>query len=59
MMLFFSIILIGVVISLRVIALNMIHRQEIEAKYVYCSKCNRKIRKGNSAPYCSKCNLFF
>lgn len=59
MMLFLCIILIGVALSLRIVALNIIKRQEIEAMYVYCSKCNKRIRKGNSAPYCSKCNLFF
>ncbi|MDM5153683.1 hypothetical protein QUF88_07540 [Bacillus sp. DX1.1] len=59
MLLFLCIILIGAALSLRIVAMNMIKRQEIESLYVYCSKCNKKIRKGNLAPYCSKCNLFF
>ncbi|MGG2016594.1 hypothetical protein [Bacillus sp. S10(2024)] len=58
MLVFLSAILVGVMVSLRVYALSIIERQAEEEEYVFCSKCNKKIRRGNSAPYCSKCNIF-
>ncbi|MGR3775669.1 hypothetical protein ACT1UG_07890 [Bacillus paramycoides] len=59
MLLIFSLILIGIMCSMRIVSLNMMERQKIEERYVYCPKCDTKIRKGNSAPFCSKCNLIF
>ncbi|ARC31013.1 MULTISPECIES: hypothetical protein [Bacillus] len=59
MLLIVSLILIGIMCSMRIVSLNMLERQKIEEQYVYCPKCNAKIRKGNSAPFCSKCNLIF
>lgn len=59
MLLIVSLILIGIMCSMRIVFLNMLERQKIEEQYVYCPKCNAKIRKGNSAPFCSKCNLIF
>ena len=59
MLLIVSLILIGIMCSMRVVSLHMIERQKIEERYVYCPKCDAKIRKGNSAPFCSKCNVIF
>ncbi|MGE6363938.1 hypothetical protein ACQKD9_09050 [Bacillus paramycoides] len=59
MLLIFSLILIGIMCSMRIASFNMIERQKIEERYVYCLKCDAKIRRGNSAPFCSKCNLIF
>ncbi|WP_259417811.1 hypothetical protein [Bacillus toyonensis] len=41
-----SLILIGVMCSMRIVSLHMIERQKIEERYVYCPKCDAKIRKG-------------
>jgi len=57
MLLIVSLILIGIMCSMRIVSLHMIERQKIEERYVYCPKCDVKIRKGNAAPFCSKCNL--
>ncbi len=57
MLLVVSLILIGIMCSMRVVSLHMIEREKIEERYVYCPKCNTEIRKGNSAPFCSKCNI--
>ena len=51
MLLVVSLILIGIMCSMRVVSLHMIERQKIEERYVYCPKCDTKIRKGNSAPF--------
>ncbi|WP_242212571.1 hypothetical protein [Bacillus cereus group sp. BfR-BA-01383] len=59
MLLIFSIILIGSMVGMRVVALGMIERHRKEGLYVYCPKYSGEIRRGNSAPFCSKCNLFF
>ncbi len=59
MLLIVSLILIGIMCSMRVVFLHMIERQKIEERYVYYPKCDAKIRKGNSAPFCSKCNIIF
>ncbi|PEC20967.1 hypothetical protein [Bacillus cereus] len=59
MLLIFSIILIGIMVGMRVVALGMIERHRKEGLYVYCPKYSGEIRRGNSAPFCSKCNLFF
>ncbi len=59
MLLIVSLILIGIMCSMRIVSLHMIERQKIEERYVYCPKCDTKIRKGNSAPFCSKCKLIF
>lgn len=59
MLLIVSLILIGIMCSMRIVSLHMIERQKIEERYVYCPKCDAKIRKGNSAPFCSKCNVIF
>ncbi|PHC87389.1 hypothetical protein COF42_15070 [Bacillus wiedmannii] len=59
MLLIVSLILIGIMCSMRVVSLQMIERQRIEERYVYCPKCDAKIWRGNSAPFCSKCNLIF
>lgn len=59
MLLIVSLILIGIMCSMRVVFLHMIERQKIEERYVYYPKCDAKIRKGNSAPFCSKCNVIF
>lgn len=59
MLLIVSLILIGIMCSMRIVSLHMIEREKIEERYVYCPKCDAKIRRGNSAPFCSKCNLIF
>ncbi|MFJ8455178.1 hypothetical protein [Bacillus paramycoides] len=59
MLLIVSLNLIGIMCSMRIVSFNMIERQKIEDRYVYCPKCDAKIRRGNSAPFCSKCNLIF
>ncbi len=59
MLLIFSLILIGFMCSMKIVSLHMIERQKVEERYVYCPKCDAKIRSGNSAPFCSKCNLIF
>ncbi|MDH4424218.1 MULTISPECIES: hypothetical protein [Bacillus] len=59
MLLIVSLILIGIMCSMRIVSLHMIERQIIVERYVYCSKCDAKIRRGNSAPFCSKGNLIF
>ncbi|MEN3133000.1 hypothetical protein [Bacillus albus] len=59
MLLIFSLILIGIMCSMKIVFLHTIERQKVEERYVYCPKCDTKIRRGNSAPFCSKCNLIF
>ncbi|PFE98691.1 hypothetical protein CN325_11485 [Bacillus thuringiensis] len=59
MLLIFSLILIGFMCSMKIVSLHMIERQKVEERYVYCPKCDAKIRSGNSAPFCLKCNLIF
>ena len=51
MLLIVSLILIGIMCSMRIVSLHMIEREKIEERYVYCPKCDAKIRKGNSAPF--------
>lgn len=59
MLLIVSLILIGIMCSMRIVSLHMIEREKIEERYVYCPKCDAKIRRGNAAPFCSKCNVIF
>ncbi|PFA83438.1 hypothetical protein CN396_22385 [Bacillus thuringiensis] len=51
MLLIFSLILIGIMCSMKIVSLHMIERQKVEERYVYCPKCDTKIRRGNSAPF--------
>ncbi len=43
MLLVVSLILIGVMCSMRIVSLHMIEREKIEERDVYCSKRNAKI----------------
>ena len=51
MLLIVSLILIGIMCSMRIVSLHMIEREKIEERYVYCPKCDAKIRRGNAAPF--------
>ncbi|HHP1038637.1 TPA: hypothetical protein ACR3S6_002348 [Bacillus thuringiensis] len=46
MLLIVSLILIGIMCSMRIVSLHMIERQMKEERYVYCPNVMRKLEKG-------------
>lgn len=59
MEMFITLLLIGGMAALRVIAISKIEFQTSESRVVTCPKCGRKIRRGNFAPHCNHCNVTF
>ncbi|PHD21969.1 hypothetical protein COF37_19365 [Bacillus wiedmannii] len=59
MLLILSIILIGIMTGMKVVISLIVEVQRKKVFYVYCLKGNERTRNGNSAPFYSKCNLFF
>ncbi|EJS73190.1 MULTISPECIES: hypothetical protein [Bacillus] len=59
MLLILSIILIGIMTGMKVVISLIVEVQRKKDFYVYCLKGNGRTGNGNSAPFYSKCNLFF
>ncbi|QFT87503.1 hypothetical protein FIU87_02465 [Bacillus sp. THAF10] len=72
-MIYFALILLGIVIAIPILLVNKFESsmrsffrggfgglgQGENSNYITCTKCQTKIKRVHTAPYCEKCRQFF